>query len=587
MVGLGVIGLLAAGAEAVEFSTAAEVWSQIIVGQGGNDGMDVAWGVGIDSLGNVVASGTLDGAANQASAGEVISWDAAGVLRYEVAYETGVAGLTDSVDQIFGLAIDNLDQVTLAGRQPSSGVADGALWAHALDGDGVMVWERTFIDGVSPEQAAFGVSFAPSNSDAFVVGWSRGDLPQLSGRWSMMRLAHTTGFDVFPAVNYDSGTESFNPDQAKGGAMDAVGGFFVAGRVGVDGGSNGSPTNDSQWAARRYGNLGTLLWEDQSGLLLDDEATVVTKANDGAWIAAGYSNLGTDNASGRNDDWRVVCYETNGDGYGGPVVRWEYTFESAPGASERATAIALSGKGDVLVGGTIVDSKTGVLAWRGVELSIFNGQEESEKIWPAGTTDSIPHAIAEVDDVLVVAGSLGNATDSDFYVVYLAADTDGDGTIDSLDGCPENEDKIEEGICGCAFSDQDGDYDGFADCDEICDGDAGKTEPGVCGCGFPDDDTDADGIMGCQDACADTAPGAVANSLGCSPDQLEPPDNDTGVEAAEAPAAGCACDQAGGPSGLLPLLGLGLAIRRRARSMPQPAVRPSAHSPTNQSPKRA
>lgn len=48
-------------------------------------------------------------------------------------------------------------------------------------------------------------------------------------------------------------------------------------------------------------------------------------------------------------------------------------------------------------------------------------------------------------------------------------------------------------------SDTDSDGDGTADCDDGCPNDPNKTEPGQCGCGTPDTDTDGDGIADCND----------------------------------------------------------------------------------------
>jgi hypothetical protein len=47
----------------------------------------------------------------------------------------------------------------------------------------------------------------------------------------------------------------------------------------------------------------------------------------------------------------------------------------------------------------------------------------------------------------------------------------------------------------------DSDGDGTADCRDNCPNDPLKIEPGACGCGVPDDDADGDGVLGCQDNC--------------------------------------------------------------------------------------
>ena len=43
-------------------------------------------------------------------------------------------------------------------------------------------------------------------------------------------------------------------------------------------------------------------------------------------------------------------------------------------------------------------------------------------------------------------------------------DTDGDGTPDCVDLCPDDPDKIEPGACGCGVADTDTDADGTPDC---------------------------------------------------------------------------------------------------------------------------
>ncbi|MCH8243924.1 MAG: hypothetical protein IH897_15120, partial [Planctomycetes bacterium] len=52
-----------------------------------------------------------------------------------------------------------------------------------------------------------------------------------------------------------------------------------------------------------------------------------------------------------------------------------------------------------------------------------------------------------------------------------APDADGDGLRDECDGCPNDSNKIEPGICGCGVDDTaDSDDDGVPDCEDICPG---------------------------------------------------------------------------------------------------------------------
>jgi len=116
-------------------------------------------------------------------------------------------------------------------------------------------------------------------------------------------------------------------------------------------------------------------------------------------------------------------------------------------------------------------------------------------------------------------------------------DADNDGTLDCNDGCPDDPDKIEPGVCGCGVSDVDSDGDGVPDCNDLClggddrllgmacDGDdndqcatgvyecaddgeeltllinGNGTEGLVCTDGSELDDVDGDGVPDCEDQC--------------------------------------------------------------------------------------
>ncbi len=104
------------------------------------------------------------------------------------------------------------------------------------------------------------------------------------------------------------------------------------------------------------------------------------------------------------------------------------------------------------------------------------------------------------------------------------ADGDDDGVGDACDGCPDDPDKVEPGVCDCGTSDGDDDADEVINCDDNCpefgnpdqadsdmDGagdacdacpeDAAKTQPGDCGCGNDDADGDDDSVADCLDNC--------------------------------------------------------------------------------------
>jgi len=81
-------------------------------------------------------------------------------------------------------------------------------------------------------------------------------------------------------------------------------------------------------------------------------------------------------------------------------------------------------------------------------------------------------------------------------------DSDSDGAADCVDGCPQDPNKTEEGRCGCGKPEDDGDSDGTPDCVDQCPADPNKTEPGACGCGKPDTDANSNGVADCKEGGA-------------------------------------------------------------------------------------
>lgn len=60
-------------------------------------------------------------------------------------------------------------------------------------------------------------------------------------------------------------------------------------------------------------------------------------------------------------------------------------------------------------------------------------------------------------------------------IVDNAPDTDGDGTDNCSDGCPNDPLKVAAGTCGCGVADTDSDADGIADCNDDCPSIAGQS----------------------------------------------------------------------------------------------------------------
>lgn len=181
------------------------------------------------------------------------------------------------------------------------------------------------------------------------------------------------------------------------------------------------------------------------------------------------------------------------------------------------------------------------------------------------------------EDSFTYVLSDGSATSvGQVHITVLCGNDDGDAVDNCADGCPQDANKVEPGVCGCGESETDGNLDGVVDClpppvqiavtetigvadapvvrppvvinisetvgvadtpvvrppvvinitetvgvadrpaVDQCPDDPAKTAPGVCGCGIADEDADDDGVID----CLDTAPIALDDQLVVDEDLL-------------------------------------------------------------------
>jgi MYXO-CTERM domain-containing protein len=605
------VWLLLGQAHAVELEELVEAWTD--QRDGGLLGPDAALGTAVGSGGEVVAVGYLSQLAENGTDGYAVAYQPDGTVIWEIVQDVGPVGTdrTSSEDLLYAVSIDPLvDQMLLCGAQGANDLDDPdrrylvEAWDPAFPtATPLRDWVQAYVDGnpsTSLVQECRGAQWLAGH--VYAAGWADHDDDE--GRWVSFQFDETDGTVLLPLF-YESAAFAAVPDQALDLSVNsATSEIAVVGARGFAG-LDGSLLNDTDWHVRYHDGSGQLLWEDTyAGVSqLDDQAlAAVAETATGDLYVVGHTNAGADNAEQANFDWLVMRYDGDGDGAGNPVRVWTHTWESVPGASEGATAIALDELGDVLVGGYAIDPGTGTEQWRVAKLAAYDGLLLEEWLGPVQAGDSRVTALEFRSGVLSVVGTISDGEQIDFAVTKIEGDLDEDGVADSVDACPDDPDKAEnEGICGCNVPDIDTDADGFENCIEECSSNPDKQEPGVCGCeepdtdtdgdltfdcddrcpndpnkaadvgicgcDNPDTDTDGDGVVGCKDACSNTPPDTVVDTFGCPIEDGIEETGDTGGEVVtDGKSGGCGCSSSGTiSSGVGVLAALVLAGRRRSR----------------------
>ena len=329
----------------------------------------------------------------------------------------------------------------------------------------------------SHTQAAFGVD-VNSLDEVWVTGYTY-RAAFIGGHWITQGYTPNTAVQIGGYIDYNYGSDWLNPDQALDVAVDSEDNLIVVGVLGFDGGTPGFENRDG-YVAKIQGKdvfpatgpcdpcAGDVIWSAQwgAGELLDDAFTGVDVDSNDEVFVSGYTNRGTDNGAGADRNWLMVKYDKDG-AAGVANSLWLEEWESDAGADESAWDVHVDGDDNAVFGGSWIDN--GQSAWRVAVIDGGDGTQLSERAWASTGGPSRVTAIDVRDGTVAVAGEAHNGTDLDAQLVILDSDDDGDGVGNSVDGCPDDEDKVEPGACGCGVPDDDGDGDGFEDCPGVDD----------------------------------------------------------------------------------------------------------------------
>jgi len=329
-------------------SAPAVAWSSFF----GTPGWDRANGVAVDTEGNIIVAGALQGALPGQTRGGI--WDAYIRKLSPAGVELWTRQFTNTVSVgVLAVAVDGTGNVIAAGHvqgalpgQTHAGVDDA--YVRKFSPAGVELWTHQF--GTPAAEQAFGVA-ADASGNIIVVGSTEGALPGqtrigVDKEDAFVRKYSPAGVELWTR---QFGTTAV--DRANGVVADMEGNIIVAGRT--EGDLPGQ-TNAGSWDVfvRKYSPAGVELWTRQFGSSGPDEAFAVVVDRTGNIIAAGHA-MGT--LPGQThvgfDDAFVQKLSPAG------TELWTRQFGSP--RSTQVFGAAVDGAGDIFVAGATSDALPG------------------------------------------------------------------------------------------------------------------------------------------------------------------------------------------------------------------------------------
>ena len=262
-------------------SAGVEQWTR----QFGTSSVDYAYGVALDSSGNVFVAGYTWGALpGQSTSGAydafVRKYNSAGVEQWTRQFGT------NTNDGAYSVAVDSSGNVFVSGYtggtfpgQSPSGLDDAFM--RKYDSAGVEQWTRQF--GSANDDCAYSVA-VDSSGNVFVAGYTGGTFPGQSSAGE--RDAFICKYDSAGLEQWTRQFGSDSKDLARGVAVDPSGNSFVVGETwGTLPGQSSSGLHDA--FVRKYNSAGIEKWTFQFGTTEPDFAFGVATDDSGDIYVAG------------------------------------------------------------------------------------------------------------------------------------------------------------------------------------------------------------------------------------------------------------------------------------------------------------
>lgn len=406
-----------------------ELWQRMYDGHAGNDGHDVLYKAVLDSVGNVIAAGYIDGLAGHEDNGFLIKYASDGTVLWSREYNNPPAtGKAENNDRYYGVAVDSEDNIIVVGQTSgkwtnySSGSYHSAWIIQKYTPDGqTLLWQKVWQDNYpawSPWQSANSVVI-DADDNIIVTGSSFGYWDSTRHQWVTFKFNKDGGVIWGPVRANFVGDENL-PDIAYGVDVDSQGNAIVAGLRGVSGSGD---YRNFDWHVRKYAAAnGALIWQDTySGPanLYDVARNVKVDENDDV-LVVGYTNKGTSNAAGVDYDWLMIKYAAEGVGGVGQRL-WTKTLETGAGRSEVCYDATVVEDGVFVLAGQVRDAAN-VLHRQLLKVASADGSILASQVFPS-ELDQYPVGVDYRAQRLVTGGAAKNAAgNSDCHVVLMTTE---------------------------------------------------------------------------------------------------------------------------------------------------------------------
>jgi hypothetical protein len=311
--------------------------------QAGTNTDDAAYGIALDSSGDVLICGRTLGSLYAAHVGSLDDYWVAKRSGSDGSLIWGVQLGTTGHDLASAVAVDGNGDVFLTGYTSDSlhGTHVGGLdaWVAKRSGsDGSLIWGKHIGTATTDTGNALAVD---SSGNVFITGKTAGVLSGsnagLHDYWVYKRSG-VTGATIWKV---QGGTS--DEDYANGLAVDSAGDVYLTGYTAGSLYATNAGSRDI-WVSRLSGTDGSLVWGVQDGSILDDLSNAMALDNEGNVYATGHTEGGVYvSSTGGHNFWVTKRSGTDGS------LTWSYVHEAA--FDSLATAVIVDGSGSVITAG--------------------------------------------------------------------------------------------------------------------------------------------------------------------------------------------------------------------------------------------